>query len=66
MIKATEDLTREFILDTILEHNLGITDAREDEISALLALSDKDVKELDQYLADMVSLRAQLGVKKKI
>lgn len=41
--------------------NLGITDATEVELKELLAV--KDVHELDHYLADMISFRAQLGVK---
>ncbi|KAF7722432.1 hypothetical protein EC973_003134 [Apophysomyces ossiformis] len=43
----------------LLKERLGIDDPTEKEISAMA--SKKSVKSLDQYLAEMVSLRAQLG-----
>lgn len=61
MIKSTEKLTREFIVDTILKEKLGLTDATEKEITDLLKTKTNE-KSLDQYLAEMVSIRAQLGV----
>jgi hypothetical protein len=61
MMISEKELTREYILETILMENLGITDATEVELKELLAV--KDVHELDHYLADMISFRAQLGVK---
>lgn len=57
LIKQQPALTREFIVNTVLRDNLGITDATEKEIKQLMKKSD-----LDKYLADMVSIRAQLGV----
>ncbi|KAI8647491.1 alkaline-phosphatase-like protein [Parasitella parasitica] len=56
LIKQQSSLTRKFIVDTVLKDNLGITDATEKEIKQLLRKSN-----LDKYLADMVSIRAQLG-----
>ncbi|CAO3644150.1 unnamed protein product [Mucor fragilis] len=56
LIKQQPALTREFIVNTVLRDNLGITDATEKEIKQLMKKSD-----LDKYLADMVSIRAQLG-----
>lgn len=67
MMKAEKILTRDYILTTILDYHLGITDATEDEIHGILDSNDKeDIKELDQYLAELVSFRAQLGVKKSL
>ncbi|KAI8080743.1 alkaline-phosphatase-like protein [Gilbertella persicaria] len=60
MIKAEASLTREYIIDTILKEKLGITDATEDEIK-LLTKKSTSSKSLEEYLADMVSIRAQLG-----
>lgn len=57
LIKKQSPLTREFIVDIILKENLGITDATEKEINQLMKKNN-----LDKYLADMVSIRAQLGV----
>lgn len=57
LINQQSTLTREFIVDTVLKDNLGITDATEKEIKQLMKKSN-----LDKYLADMVSIRAQLGV----
>ncbi|KAL7331534.1 vacuolar alkaline phosphatase [Mucor circinelloides] len=56
LINQQSTLTREFIVDTVLKGNLGITDATEKEIKQLMKKSN-----LDKYLADMVSIRAQLG-----
>ncbi|CEP07189.1 hypothetical protein [Parasitella parasitica] len=56
LINQQSSLTRKFVVDTILKDNLGITDATEKEIKQLLKKSN-----LDKYLADMVSIRAQLG-----
>jgi hypothetical protein len=61
MMNAKETLTKEYIIDTILKEKLGITDATTKEVDELL--KHKTNKKLDQYLAEMVSLRAQLGVK---
>lgn len=45
---------------TILKDGLGIEDATDDELAFLL--SNPSNSALDHYLADMVSIRAQLGV----
>ncbi|ORY97598.1 alkaline-phosphatase-like protein [Syncephalastrum racemosum] len=52
-------LTRAFVTDTILRDSLGITDATKREINTLMGI--KREKPIDLYLADMISLRAQLG-----
>lgn len=65
MIKAQSDLNREYIVDVILKENLGIADATETEITDLLKTKASQ-KSLDKYLAEMVSIRAQLGVSKKL
>jgi hypothetical protein len=61
-IKSQDTITREFIVDTILKQALGISDATEDEIKELSKTS-ASTKRLDQYMAQIVSIRAQLGVK---
>ncbi len=61
MIKSTDNLTREFIINDILKDKLGLTDASEEEVKELLKTNASE-KTLDQYLAEMVSIRAQLGV----
>lgn len=63
MIKAQKDITREYIKYDILNEHLGITDATEEEIDGVIALKDTDIiDDLDYYLANLVSFRAQLGV----
>ncbi|KAI8890768.1 alkaline phosphatase-like protein, partial [Backusella circina FSU 941] len=49
-------VTRKYIIENILRDGLGITDASNREINKLM-----DKKGVDKYLADMVSVRAQLG-----
>lgn len=61
MIKSQDNVSRGFIVDTILKDGLGISDATENEIKELSKLSASS-KTLDQYMAQMVSIRAQLGV----
>lgn len=61
MIKAQTNLTRDFIVNDIIKEKLGFTDATEAEIKALLKTTTSQ-KALDAYLAEMVSIRAQLGV----
>lgn len=61
--ESKDKLTRAFVTDTILRDSLGITDATKREINALMGLRRK--KPIDLYLADMISLRAQLGVSSK-
>ncbi|KAI9356895.1 alkaline-phosphatase-like protein [Pilaira anomala] len=57
---TTPFLTRDFIVNDILNQNLGLLDPTEEEINHLLQ-KDLSQKSLDQYLANMVSFRAQLG-----
>lgn len=61
MIKSQTNLTREYIINDIIEEKLGFTDATEQEIKHLLKTTTSQ-KALDNYLAEMVSIRAQLGV----
>ncbi|KAG1057362.1 hypothetical protein G6F43_000792 [Rhizopus delemar] len=51
-------LTREYIVNTILGKYLGIHDPTETEIQSLMNMNQTM---LDYYLADMISIRAQLG-----
>ncbi|EIE90879.1 hypothetical protein RO3G_15590 [Rhizopus delemar RA 99-880] len=51
-------LTREYIVNTILGKYLGIHDPTETEIQSLMNMNQTM---FDYYLADMVSIRAQLG-----
>lgn len=60
-ILNTTTLTRDFIVNEILIQHLGLLDPTEKEINYLLQ-KDLSQKSLNQYLADMVSFRAQLGV----
>lgn len=60
-ILNTTTLTRDFIVNEILIQHLGLLDPTEKEINHLLQ-KDLSQKSLNQYLADMVSFRAQLGV----
>lgn len=53
-------LTREYIVNTILGKYLGIHDPTETEIQSLMNMNQTM---LDYYLADMISIRAQLGVR---
>ncbi|KAI9260263.1 alkaline-phosphatase-like protein [Sporodiniella umbellata] len=57
LISKSKQKTRRFVVNGILEKYLGITDATEQEIRQLL----KPGTRVDYYLADMVSIRAQLG-----
>ncbi|KAJ2958512.1 hypothetical protein NQZ79_g5956 [Umbelopsis isabellina] len=50
---------KDMVLNTILKDGLGIEDATDDELAILLSSTSNS--ELDHYLADMVSIRAQLG-----
>ncbi|KAI9321349.1 alkaline-phosphatase-like protein [Dichotomocladium elegans] len=52
-------LTDEFLAKDILEKGLGITDATSTELGRLKRT--KSIKRLDLYLAEMISIRAQLG-----
>jgi alkaline phosphatase len=61
LIKSQSALTKDYIVNVILKENLGITDATEKEVSDLLKTKASQ-KSLDKYLAEMVSIRAQLGV----
>lgn len=61
IIKSTIEVTRKFIVNDILKDKLGLTDATEEEIRHLMR-SNISEKLLDQYLAKMISIRAQLGV----
>lgn len=54
----SQNRTKEYVVETVLKDRLGITDATDEEIEQLL----KSVDNIDYYLADMVSIRAQLGV----
>ncbi|CAO3648556.1 unnamed protein product [Mucor hiemalis] len=60
IIKSTKEVTRKFIVNDILKDKLGLTDATEEEIKHLMG-SNISEKLLDQYLAKMISIRAQLG-----
>ncbi|KAG2208217.1 hypothetical protein INT47_006072 [Mucor saturninus] len=60
MIKSQTNLTREYIVNDIIKNNLGFTDATEQEIKDLMKTTTSQ-KALDAYLAEMVSIRAQLG-----
>lgn len=60
LMADTKNITRDFIVNTILKEHLGITDATDKEISKLL----KPKIRADFYLADMISIRAHLGVTK--
>ncbi|KAG2180261.1 hypothetical protein INT43_004050 [Umbelopsis isabellina] len=51
---------KSMVLNTILKDGLGIEDATDDELAFLLS-STSSAAALDHYLADMVSIRAQLG-----
>ncbi|ORE15509.1 alkaline phosphatase-like protein [Rhizopus microsporus] len=53
----SQNRTKEYVVETVLKDRLGITDATDEEIEQLL----KSVDNIDYYLADMVSIRAQLG-----
>ncbi|KAG1458925.1 hypothetical protein G6F56_006279 [Rhizopus delemar] len=57
LMADTKNITRDFIVNTILKEHLGITDATDKEISKLL----KPKIRADFYLADMISIRAHLG-----
>lgn len=57
-IKSQSTISRDYI-ESVLKEKLGITDATEKEIKQLMKKTS--AKNLDQYLADMVSIRAQLG-----
>lgn len=51
------------VADKIITEGLGIADATDDEMKFLLSNPSRSA--LDHFLADMVSIRAQLGVSKK-
>lgn len=59
-IKAQASVTHDFLIKEILQKGLGIGDPTKDELDRLLNIGSK--KRLDQYLAEMISIRAQLGV----
>ncbi|KAI9496846.1 alkaline-phosphatase-like protein [Zychaea mexicana] len=48
-----------YIIETILQKGLGITDTTSKELQCLK--TTPSIKQLDKYLADMLSIRAQLG-----
>ncbi|KAI8137491.1 alkaline-phosphatase-like protein [Fennellomyces sp. T-0311] len=52
-------LDDQYLVGTILKQGLGITDATLKELTYLKKATKK--KDLDKYLADMLSIRAQLG-----
>ena len=54
-------LDDKFITGTILKQGLGITDTTAKELHYLKTTTSK--KKLDKYLAEMLSIRAQLGVR---
>ncbi|KAI8378575.1 alkaline-phosphatase-like protein [Blakeslea trispora] len=60
LIKAEKNLTQDFITNNILRERLGIMDATEEEVHVLMK-PNASPKALEEYLADMVSIRAQLG-----
>ncbi|KAI9478238.1 MAG: alkaline-phosphatase-like protein [Benjaminiella poitrasii] len=60
MIKSQKALTQEYITNTILKDRLGINDTTQGEMKELLKTTTT-TKHITQYLADMVSIRAQLG-----
>jgi alkaline phosphatase len=51
---------KKLVAESIVTEGLGITDATDEEMEFLL--SDPKRSALDHFLADMVSIRAQLGV----
>jgi alkaline phosphatase len=51
------------VADKVITEGLGIADATDDEMKFLLSNPSRSA--LDHFLADMVSIRAQLGVSKK-
>jgi alkaline phosphatase len=51
------------VSDKVITEGLGIADATDDEMKFLLSNPSRSA--LDHFLADMVSIRAQLGVSKK-
>ncbi|EPS30311.1 hypothetical protein PDE_05262 [Penicillium oxalicum 114-2] len=55
----SEDKTKAFVRKTLLEEDLGITDATDDEIKALLQPEDGVYP--NYVFADMISRRAQIG-----
>lgn len=59
-IKAQASVSQDFLIKEILQKGLGIGDPTKDELDRLLKIGSK--KRLDQYLAEMISIRAQLGV----
>ncbi|KAI7883597.1 alkaline phosphatase-like protein [Lichtheimia hyalospora FSU 10163] len=58
-IKAQASVTHDFLVKEILQKGLGIGDPTADELDRLVKIGSK--KRLDQYLAQMISIRAQLG-----
>ncbi|ORE08006.1 alkaline phosphatase-like protein [Rhizopus microsporus var. microsporus] len=54
---VSQNRTKEFVVETVLKDRLGIADATDEEIEQLL----KSGSNIDYYLAEMVSIRAQLG-----
>lgn len=60
-IKAQASVTQDFLVKEILQKGLGIGDATAEELDRLVKIGS--TKRLDQYLADMISIRAQLGVR---
>ncbi|KAI9244111.1 alkaline-phosphatase-like protein [Phascolomyces articulosus] len=57
--KQPKPLDDQYIIETILQQGLGITDATKKELRYLKSTTSE--KNLDKYLADMLSIRAQLG-----
>jgi hypothetical protein len=61
VVDGLDDDIRPFIERTILEEGLGIVDASEEEIQLLISRRAYPVW-ADFTLADMISLRARIGV----
>jgi hypothetical protein len=51
---------KDIVTNAVLKEGLGIEDPTDEELAFLLSSTSNS--ELDHYLADMVSIRAQLGV----
>ncbi|KAI7905956.1 alkaline-phosphatase-like protein [Cokeromyces recurvatus] len=60
MIKSQKTLTEDYIMSTIFKDHLGIIDGTNAEIIELMKTSTS-TKYITQFLADMISIRAQLG-----
>lgn len=61
---AHESFKPHYVKDYIIEQGLGITDATDDEIAYLEKWQEKNLtsSNIEEYLANMVSVRALIGV----